>query len=101
MLDFQGLDPLAHIANNYEEADGEINEEGSTADSPSPSKKRKRMDHTRTKESIIESNRKIQNQEDVENAVMARQIKIERLYRSSWRIESWIILTSSFWDSNP
>ena len=39
MLDFQGLDPLAHIANNDEEADEEENEEEVFADVPSPSKK--------------------------------------------------------------
>ena len=33
------------------------------------------MDHTRTKESLIEGKRKLQNKEDVENAVLTRQNK--------------------------
>ena len=73
ILDFQGLDPLAHIANNDEEADEEENEEEVFADALGPSKKRTIMDQTRTKESVIGSKRKIQNQKDVESALLARQ----------------------------
>ena len=73
MLDFQGLDPLAHIANNNEEADEGENERDVFAHVPGPSKKRKRMDHTRTKKSVIGSKRKIQNQKDAESALLARQ----------------------------
>ena len=40
------------------------------------------MDNARTKESVIESKRKIQNQEDVENAALARQNK----YREALQI---------------
>ena len=45
------------------------------ADVIGSSKKRKRMDHTKTKENVIERKKKISNQEDVVNAVLARQKK--------------------------
>ena len=67
MLEFQGLDPVAHIANNDEEADDEEEEE--FADVPGPSKKRKRMTKQEQRKVLLRVKGKFKKQKDVENAI--------------------------------
>ena len=69
MLDFQGLDPLAHIANNNEEADEGENERDVFAHVPGPSKKRKRMTKQEQRKVLLRVKGKFKKQKDVENAI--------------------------------
>lgn len=74
MLLHQGLDPLVHFIDKIEEDnDDDETKEKEFEDVPGPSKKRKRVEKTNTKQSIVNMIKTIQDREDQENAVLARQ----------------------------